>query len=202
MPPYPVLVHTVTTSSTLHLYEHLTSPESPPKEKKNALIFLPGLGDGPHTIPYVRCLATSLSSLAPSYTVFEARLSSAFSAFGYASLAQDAAEIKALVGYLRKELGTQRVVLLGHSTGCQDCLEYSLKEGGEGVDGVVLQGPVSDREAILMGGGEGVETALEVARGMVENGRGGEVLEREVLPVAWRGSPVTAYRWVSLAGVG
>ena len=121
MPPYPVLVHTITTTSTLHLYEHLTSPEPQPKEKKNALIFLPGLGDGPHTIPYVRSLATSLSSLAPSYTVFEARLSSAFSAFGYASLAQDAAEIKQLVGYLREELGTQRVVLLGHST----CLLYT-----------------------------------------------------------------------------
>jgi hypothetical protein len=47
-----------------------------------------------------------------------------------------------------------------------------------------------------------VEGALRVAEGMVKEGRGGEVLPKEVMPRGWRGSPVTAYRWRSLVGVG
>jgi hypothetical protein len=78
----------------------------------------------------------------------------------------------------------------------------------EDVDGFILQGPVSDREAIgLATGGEEekmrvVRESVEVAEGMVKNGKGEEVLGREVLPEEWRGSPVTAYRWWSLAAFG
>jgi pimeloyl-ACP methyl ester carboxylesterase len=150
--------------------------------------------------------------------VFEARLSSAFAGFGFGSLAQDAREVADLVRYLRgPAVGVKRVVLMGHSTGCQGCLEYGTrfvssvegegdgKEGKEGVrvDGLVLQGPVSDREAIGMGedGGE-VQAALGVAEGMLRMGKGGEVMATEVLPAGFRGSPITAYRWASLAGVG
>ncbi|SPQ22512.1 80a9b6ba-82a8-4414-ab4e-adc9996cb143 [Thermothielavioides terrestris] len=151
-PPYPVKVHSYlplssSTSSPAHplqAYEHLPDYDaqaSPPSTQPppNVLVFIGGLGDGPHTIPYVRHLATYLSSSsnnnnntpatasgspAPRYRVFEARLTSAFSAFGYGSLAQDARELAALVRHLRGPLvGARRVVLMGHSTGCQDCLE-------------------------------------------------------------------------------
>ncbi|AEO69211.1 uncharacterized protein THITE_44080 [Thermothielavioides terrestris NRRL 8126] len=237
-PPYPVKVHSYlplssSTSSPAHplqAYEHLPDYDaqaSPPSTQPppNVLVFIGGLGDGPHTIPYVRHLATYLSSSsnnnnntpatasgspAPRYRVFEARLTSAFSAFGYGSLAQDARELAALVRHLRGPLvGARRVVLMGHSTGCQDCLEYVGREGwaeeGEGlkVDGLVLQGPVSDREAIGMTEDKReVEAALRVAERMVREGRGGEVMATGEMPSGWRGSPVTAYRWASLAGVG
>ncbi|GAB1320454.1 hypothetical protein MFIFM68171_10664 [Madurella fahalii] len=235
--PYPVQVHSYLPipstaihqppASAVQVYEHLpaypfTSPSTSSSQQtsppQNALVFIGGLGDGPHTIPYVRALAQHLSSSTSSYSVFEARLSSAFSAFGYASLAQDAREIAGLVRYLRQGLGRRRVVLMGHSTGCQDCLEYGskflklgasdLRGEGEGeevvrVDGLVLQGPVSDREAIAMAEDEGaVRACLAVAEGMVKEGKGAEVMRREEMPAGWRGSPVTAYRWCSLAGVG
>lgn len=237
--PYPVIVHSylpspspssssTTSPSHLQTYEHLPDPNPRTRHQPvNALVFIGGLGDGPHTIPYVRHLAahlaqqqqTTTGGLGSSYSVFEARLSSAHSAFGYASLAQDARELAHLVRYLRRGLGKRRVVLMGHSTGCQDCLEYAAAltravvvaggdgegEGGEEVrvDGLVLQGPVSDREAIAMGEDPGeVRAALGVAEGMVREGKGGEVMGREALPGGWRGSPVTAYRWASLAGVG
>ncbi|KAL2256756.1 hypothetical protein VTK26DRAFT_1179 [Humicola hyalothermophila] len=123
---------------------------------------------------------------------------------------------------------------MGHSTGCQDCLEYATRflldgdrggraegtaegekeeeeEAGEEeewkrerrVDGIVLQGPVSDREAIGMSEDAGeVEASLRVAKRMVEEGRGADVMRKEDLPAGWRGVPVTAERWASLAGVG
>ncbi|KAK4123458.1 DUF1749-domain-containing protein [Parathielavia appendiculata] len=219
--PYPVRVHSYRSSGqhprTVQSYEHLPRITTATAQPKNALVFIGGLGDGPHTIPYVRHLAEHLYAretppAAVRYAVFETRLSSAFTGFGYASLAQDAREIADMVRYLRIGLGVRRVVLMGHSTGCQDCLEYGSKflrstEGTEGeevrVDGFVLQGPVSDREAIGMVEDKGeVEGALLVAEGMVREGRGEEVMPREVMPKGWRGSPVTAYRWCSLAAVG
>ncbi|KAK4239787.1 hypothetical protein C8A03DRAFT_13861 [Achaetomium macrosporum] len=219
--PYPVKVHTYLSSassekpSPVQTYEHLpnfplsSSPPPPSQPARNALVFIGGLGDGPHTIPYVRALAERLFSSCPPYSVFEARLTSAFTAFGYGSLAQDAREIADLVRYLRTGLGTRRVVLMGHSTGCQDCLEYGTKfvldssDEEIAVDGFVLQGPVSDREAIRMAEDvREVEAALRVAEGMVKDGKGEEIMRRDAMPKGWRGSLVTAYRWLSLAGVG
>ncbi|KAL2201226.1 hypothetical protein P885DRAFT_56640 [Corynascus similis CBS 632.67] len=259
-PPYPVRVHhyipTLSSSSSssppqpVQVYEHLVlsspspssssslpSPAAP--TRRNALVFMGGLGDGPHTIPYVRRLAEHLATVASatskeegeqsSYTVFEARLSSAFTGFGHGSLAQDARELADLVRYLRTPatasggggggVGKEgKVVLMGHSTGCQDCLEYAVGSsssaggGSDGayagreetrVDGFILQGPVSDREAVRLSEDEGeVERSLKVAEDMVKEGKGGEVMERGVMPQGWRGSPVTAYRWASLVGVG
>ncbi|KAL2135286.1 hypothetical protein VTI74DRAFT_9166 [Chaetomium olivicolor] len=218
--PYPVQVHSYLPDSSqdgppraVQAYEHLPSvAHPPPTQLENALVFIGGLGDGPHTIPYVRTLALHLSRLPHlSYSVFEARLTSSFTGFGYSALGQDARELADLVRYLRTRLGKKRVVLMGHSTGCQDCLEYGTKkekhlslQGEEvRVDGFVLQGPVSDRQAIAMTEDKReVEAALRVAEGMLEKGRAEDAMEREVLPRSWRGSPVTAYRWCSLAGVG
>ncbi|KAK4106459.1 DUF1749-domain-containing protein, partial [Parathielavia hyrcaniae] len=233
-PPYPVRVHSYRSSGqsprTVQTYEHIvttTNTSQPQPQPQNALVFIGGLGDGPHTIPYVRHVAEHLGSghtllgAGPGrWVVFEARLSSAFAGFGHGSLAQDAEEVADLVRYLRRRsgaglgagsgLGMQKVVLMGHSTGCQDCLEYGgrfLKgreeEGDVWVDGFVLQGPVSDREAIGMveDGGE-VGESIAVADAMVGERKGGEVVPREVMPKGWRGSPVTADRWLSLASVG
>ncbi|KAK4137846.1 DUF1749-domain-containing protein, partial [Trichocladium antarcticum] len=212
-PPYPVLVHTypaaaspaTTTTTTQQVYEHLppATPGHPPA--RNAVIFLGGLGDGPHTLPYTRALARALP--AHGHTLFEARLSSAFAGFGHGSLAQDARELARLVRHVKRALGREIVVVMGHSTGCQGGMELATRwceaGGGHGVDGFVLQGPVSDREAVrLVEEGAEVEGSLRVARGMVEVGRGGGVVSRAVMPAGWRGCPVTADRWCSLVGVG
>ncbi|KAL1839083.1 hypothetical protein VTJ49DRAFT_1884 [Mycothermus thermophilus] len=216
---YPVLVHNYLPSANadptrpLQTYEHLPSL-NPEQKPENALVFLCGLGDGPHSIPYVRRLAEHLAVTAPGWSVFEARLGSNFSAFGYGSLAEDVREVR--------------------RTGCQDCLEYAKvlvaerrrgtgrggvegaateeeeeeEEGGEDeevvrVDGYVLQGPVSDREAIAMAeDAREVAAAIREAEEMRRQGRGSEVMPVNVLPKGWRGSPVSAYRWWSLAAVG
>lgn len=119
MPPSGTFV------TTVHPFESLTphacAYEVGLTNAANALVFIGGLGDGPHTVPYPRTIAKRLEAEPDlSYSVFEFRLTSSFSGFGFARLANDVADISALVKYLRS-IGKQRVVLMGHSTGSQVC---------------------------------------------------------------------------------
>ncbi|KAK5664249.1 hypothetical protein OQA88_466 [Cercophora sp. LCS_1] len=206
MAPFPATVHPYPSAkpdaSTTYAYEYSPSP-SP---ARNALIFIGGLGDGPHGVPYLRAIHSKLvATEGLDFTVFEIRLTSAYSAFGYGSLARDVADIAALVRYLRETLGKDKIVLMGHSTGCQDCMEYAdyEKYGNPRVDGYILQGPVSDREALGMTTDkEELGRSVAYAEELVKSGKGEEVVPREMLPDGWREAPVSAYRWWSLAGVG
>src|SRR5262245_37867453 len=84
---------------------------------KNAVIFIGGLKDGPHTIPYIRMVAKRLEKATElSYSVFEIRMRSSFAGFGTASLGDDVHDISALVKYLRS-IGREKIILFGHSTG-------------------------------------------------------------------------------------
>lgn len=112
-----------TFTTTVHPFpsptSHACAYESGRQDAKNALVFIGGLGDGPHTVPYPRAIAKKLGEeSSPSYSVFEFRLKSSFSGFGFARLVDDVADISALVKYLRS-IGKERIVLMGHSTGCQ-----------------------------------------------------------------------------------
>ena len=92
---------------------------------------------------------------------------------------------------------------MGNSTGCQDVLHYASSEGSRPiVDGVILQAPVSDREAIQMiYPPEDYRKYNEMAQQWVKERRGDEVLPNEVsFPIL--GSRCTANRWLSLASPG
>lgn len=211
--PYRVLVHNYPShdpdsNRLAQAYEYETDGL-----KRNALIFLGGLGDGPHGIPYVKKIANAIAGES-DYAVYEPRLSSAFSAWGYGGLHNDVKEISALVKYLRTttfKIG--RIVLMGHSTGCQDCMYYAThgdEMGLEKVDGFILQGPVSDREAILAvfeeespGKGQArMDLSVQVAKKMINEGTAQDCMPREWLPKEFWASPVSAYRWFSLASFG
>ncbi|KAJ2904617.1 dolichol-phosphate mannosyltransferase [Zalerion maritima] len=205
-------------STRVHHFKSLTPQscayELGREDSRNAVVFIGGLGDGPHTIPYVRTIAQHLKSSRPdlSYSIFEIRMTSSFGGFGFSSLQNDVADISALVSHLRGELGRQKVVLLGHSTGCQDCMEYAARTAtatGTGtengavpaVDGFVLQGPVSDREALSLSMSQhDTDAAIAWAEGLIKTGQGDEVMPRTMVP-AFK-TPITAYRWWSLAGRG
>jgi hypothetical protein len=84
---------------------------------RNALVFIGGLTDGPHTIPQIERLVEALQvGSGLSYSFWEFRMRSSYTGFGYLSLANDAEDIAALVKYL-KDLGKERIALLGSSTG-------------------------------------------------------------------------------------
>ena len=86
---------------------------------QNAIIFIGGLKDGPHTTPYIRVVAKHLETRPDlDYSIFEIRMRSSFLGFGTSCLTNDVQDISSLVSYLRK-LGKQKIVLFGHSTGTQ-----------------------------------------------------------------------------------
>ncbi|KAI0460443.1 hypothetical protein F5B21DRAFT_451774 [Xylaria acuta] len=167
---------------------------------KNSLVFIGGLGDGPHTVPYPRAIAKRLEEdPSLSYSVFEFRLKSSFSAFGFARLVDDVADISALVKYLRS-IGKERVVLMGHSTGCQDCLEFAAPaHNAPPVDGYVLQGPVCDRDAMALGVGYvQLEESIMAAKQLIDAGRGHERVSVTQLPDFMQDIPISAWRWYAL----
>lgn len=89
-------------------------------------------------------------------------------------------------------------------------MEYGTNRKGEGnegsgeldVDGYVLLAPVSDREmAGLFFPPEVLERSIKTAMEMIDKGKGKEIMPAGSIPEIFQ-SPVTAYRWWSLAAEG
>ncbi|EAQ93734.1 hypothetical protein CHGG_01969 [Chaetomium globosum CBS 148.51] len=176
--------------------------ERGPSSAKNALVFIGGLTTGPHATN-LTVLAKALEQSALDYSLWEFHMRSSYSGFGYSSIANDVEDTAALVKYLRG-IGKDKIVLMGASTGCQDCLEYTDRNKYQTppVDGYILTSPVSDRESIvLFMSPEESAKSLQVAKDMIADGRKDEPMPKQHLPFVFT-TPVTAYRWHSLAAKG
>ncbi|KAF6790025.1 hypothetical protein CSOJ01_14645 [Colletotrichum sojae] len=192
--PFPVVVHPIPSETpNLVAYERGASPTL-----ENALVFIGGLTEGPHTNAAVGTIADKLEG--SGFGVWELRMRSSFAGFGYSKLSNDVEDLSCLVAYLRK-LGKKKIVLLGASTGCQDCLLYSQTKE-KPVDGYVLLSPVSDRHAagLLMSSVE-YEASVKHAQGMISEGKENEAMPTSLIPFIFT-SPITAYRWNSLGAKG
>lgn len=156
----------------------------------SVLVFVGGLGDGLLACAYLQPLSQALS--AAGWALVQPLLRSSYSGWGAASLATDAQDLHELLSCLRTR-GVTRVVMMGHSTGCQDTI--TLLRGGAQVSGAILQAPVSDREYLATL----PETAglLELAERMVAAGQGEAWMPRQA-----GGTATTASRFLSLAGAG
>jgi pimeloyl-ACP methyl ester carboxylesterase len=125
-------------------------------------------------------------------------LTSSHQGWGTGSLDRDADELLLLARCLRAEHASEGIVILGHSTGCQDAARYAARHRGDAaaapLRGVVLQAPVSDQEWLAAR----PETAsrLAAARVLVAAGRGEEVA---FVAGDLDGAPVSARRWFALA---
>ena len=139
-------------------------------------------------------------ALPDSYALIEVLLSSAYSGWGTSSLDVDVKEIAQCVAYFRKERPQGNIVLFGHSTGCQDVIHYLITGiSRPGIDGGILQGAVSDREALVMLiPPKEYEQSIKIAREYLEDGREGDCLPSNVTGTIFPG-PVSASRWLSLA---
>jgi alpha-beta hydrolase superfamily lysophospholipase len=94
-----------------------------------------------------------------------------------------------------------KLVLMGHSTGCQDAMEYVTGPGHESrlpIDGVILQAPVSDRETLCSSLGESYEEIVKKAQSLMDNNRGENVLPLSLGRTVFGRTPISAYRWLSL----
>lgn len=103
-------------------------------------------------------------------------------------------DIQGAVDYARSR-GAEKVLLVGHSTGCQKSIYYLSRKGKQGqVKGVVLLAPMSDYAAALKHEGAGkLRTIEEMAKDLVNKNKPGEILPLEIWPAMH-----DAQRWLSL----
>jgi pimeloyl-ACP methyl ester carboxylesterase len=194
------------TPGTLHhvhpvsAFEVATPSRTNNQPPTNLLLWIGGLTDTYHSVAYVYALAASLP---PTWSLAQANLSSAGSGFGIASLSQDVAELSSLIHYF-KSGKKNRVVIMGHSTGCQDCLHYFASSGDRAtVDGVILQAPVSDREAMVKDmAAESYHLACQTAQRYCQEGKGEYILPLNLTTSMFGNIPISARRWVALACKG
>lgn len=106
---FPVVVHRIPSETpNLVAYERAISTQ------RNALVFIGGLTEGPHTNVAVDAIVRRLNG--SGFSVWEFRMRSSYTGFGYSSLSNDVQDITALVLYLRT-LGKDKIILCGASTG-------------------------------------------------------------------------------------
>lgn len=179
-------------------------------EPGNFVVFVGGLGDGFLTVPYVSLLAEAIRKrYGPKWVLVQALISSSYLGFGTGSLNRDAKELAKLVKYLRRERGSQnsKVILMGHSTGSQDTMEYLTKlrtsekfEPILDIDAAIIQAPASDSEGLGDASSDSnLKELLSKAQELIEEGRSGELMPAAALKYTF-GSPATAYRFNSLLG--
>ena len=158
----------------------------------NALILVAGLTDGLMSLSYTENLSSELMKV--NYSLVQVNLSSSYRQFGISSLKSDSAELTKLVEKIKLLYKFERVAMLGHSTGAQDAVYFARHgEAADSLDAIILQGAVSDRDYLAMEG----ETPrmLKEAKKLKE-----ERQEDALLTERLFGAPITAYRFLSLAG--
>jgi alpha-beta hydrolase superfamily lysophospholipase len=140
-------------------------------------------------------------TLPVSWSLAQVLLSSSYTGWGTSSLKKDAAELAKCVSYFRG-LKKGKIVIMGHSTGCQDVMEYLIGPDSKNrplVNGAIIQASISDREAMVEFMPNGLyERSIIVAKGMVAAGKGKEIIPSSETK-GFFGAPCTATRWLSLA---
>lgn len=183
---------------TIHKYNaSKVAFEFTPTKLPKVLIMIGGMTDGLLTVPYVVNLPPVMEPL--GYSVVQIQLTSSFQGWGTTSLRQDVAEIVELIKYLKSPEGGNRekIVLIGHSTGSQDVMT-SLLAYPDLIDGGIMQGCVSDREAIMMDApAETISQLTETAKKLCDEGKSQQLLSHEYAKYVFD-TPITAYRWTSL----
>ncbi|KAK6350921.1 hypothetical protein TWF718_004103 [Orbilia javanica] len=165
--------------------------------KPNTILFIAGLGDNLLTVPYVSDLVRT------GWSVVQVLISSTATGWGTGTLTRDAKELALCISYFKIQLSRPKVVLLGHSTGCQDIMHYlcrlEVSQQAHGrLDGAILQAPVSDREAMCaMMGKETYDRSWKHALRLIKSGRGGEIMPAQITKEVFE-APCSAFRWYSL----
>lgn len=173
-------------------------------DEPHTLLWVGGLSDGLLTVPYPASIAASLPS---DWNIVEVLITSSYQGWGTGSIAQDARELGECVAYFQKLRPEKKIVIMGHSTGCQDAMEYVVGKDADkrpALDGVILQGGVSDRQAgAEMLTHEEFTDILAKAKAMIDQGDDQETMPSHNNPVIkLLGGPITAYRTHSLLAKG
>lgn len=193
---------------SLHLIAPQISAFEPSKpltssQNTNTLIWIGGLADTYSSVAYPYKLAQSLG---PTWSLVIAALSSTGNSWGTSSIARDAEEIGKIVTYMRERRPSGKVVVMGHSTGCQDCMQYLTGAGADQrphVDGAVLQAPVSDREAIQLELPEAfLNEADQLALKLCREKKDKDVMPNRLTSPVFGRTAVSARRWLDISSPG
>jgi pimeloyl-ACP methyl ester carboxylesterase len=180
-------------SSSYPLTALISSPPAP-CPTPSYLVLLGGLSDSSLPTPYTLPLANMCKD--QGWHFANPSLRSSALQFGFGSLDNDAEDLADFLSYLSQATPSAtpspRVVLVGHSTGCQQIAHLLRTRPGAAdcVVGAVLQAGVSDRETT-----EDNAKHLEAARAMIAGGSGDEFMPRAAF---W--APITAARFEALFG--
>ncbi|KAI9094874.1 hypothetical protein DFS34DRAFT_226425 [Phlyctochytrium arcticum] len=161
-------------------------------EQPNCCILVGGLTDGLLSLPYAEQLSETLNGI--RWSLVQPVLSSSYKGYGISSLAQDCEELDALIEFCIQQRNKKKVVIIGHSTGCQDAIWF-MRNGKQRahVAGIVLQAAASDVEYANWTDPELLKKRLAIAAGLIADGRPDELMPREV-----ESAPISAYRFHSL----
>lgn len=166
----------------------------------NTLLWIGGMFDTFLSVAYPMTIAQKLG---PAWSLMTASLGSSGMSWGVSSIARDAEEMAKIVSYIKEQRPTGKIVIMGHSTGCQDCMEYLVGKNAEKrppVDGIILQAPVSDREALGMTLPDAhMHEANQLALKMCREGKEKDVLPNRLTKPGFGRIGITARRWVDIA---
>ncbi|KAK9831837.1 hypothetical protein WJX81_000330 [Elliptochloris bilobata] len=164
-------------------------------------ILVGGLTDDFFPTTYVQLLTERLNDM--EWSIVQPLLASSGTGYGTSSLDQDAYQLDQLAQHLRSFYNSQGIVMMGHSTGCQDTVRYvqrnySMDPSAPPLMGVILQAPVSDRQFREAYNNDNADD-LQRADGMIAGGQGDAILKREK-PLG--NAPITANRFHAIAARG
>jgi hypothetical protein len=165
----------------------------------NVIIMLGGLTDGLLACSYVSMLSSVC--FRHSFALIQPVLRSSYCQFGMQTLESDVEDLSALVGLLKETRGDDlKITIIGHSTGCQIAVMFCKHAtlATKYVDKIVLQAPVSDREAmVLEESAEYVENLTSIAKKHIQDGKGNKIVH-----TLYGIAPLTAVRTVDLFSRG
>ena len=215
------ILHVYHPARNLNLLEHLPRSkqvpfQGPAPQPKHILLFVGGLYDQFNLPRYVNDLAALFPVHASQeWRVMHVQLSSNGRSWGIFDIDRDIDEISTCIEYVRSKLFRTPeldIVLMGHSTGCQDILRYLTAPNPNGsnatkrpiIQGAIIQAPVSDRDGILQTIEDGpdakkaYDAALRIARDTPTSEHRNVLLPMNLTKPLFGPCPVNIARFLSL----
>lgn len=171
--------------------------------KVNTLLWIGGMFDTLGSVSYPFALAQSLGM---EWSLITCSLGSAGMSWGVKSLQTDVEDMAKIIAYIKDKRPGGKIVIMGHSTGCQDCMEYIVGKNMEkrpSVDGIILQAPVSDRDALENELPQAHKhEADQLALKMCREGHDKDAMPNRLTKPIFGRIAITARRWLDISSPG
>lgn len=162
------------------------------------IIFLGGLCDGLYACNYLNKL--NLKCKENNWTLVQPLFSCSYHGYGTSTLSNDINELNEFILHLKNNFNCEKIILIGHSTGCQiSChlINHGSIEVTSLIYGIILQAPVSDQEAGTLT--STTQYYINWAKNQIQNDNNNNNFNLDsLMPVEAHYSPITIRRFLSL----